>query len=291
MAWETKGGRRYFYRSIREGKRVKKVYLGTEETAEELAAILSARRIEEQERSQREQVEREDRLALERRLLQYQKTVQKVVSAFLRAAGYHQHHQGEWRKRRETTVASKGLIASETIPEETMEQIATALQKAQQGDEEGMALIREVMSAYPQILEAWNLSRVVEEGLMQAAHGKDLAAREATRRYLDLQRAQLKESASPLESLLIDRIVHNLLDLLSLEAQSQRKQKALSPAQAEFHQRQIDRAHARYMSAIKTLASVRKLALPSVQVNVAEKQINVNQMQVASAARYDVFEA
>ncbi len=37
----------------------------------------------------------------------------------------------------------------------------------------------------------------------------------------------------------------------------------------------MDRAHNRYLSAIKTLATVRKLALPILQVNIAKKQVNV----------------
>ena len=42
-----------------------------------------------------------------------------------------------------------------------------------------------------------------------------------------------------------------------------------------YYQKSIDRAHRRYLSAIKTLATVRKLALPVLQVNIAKKQVNV----------------
>jgi hypothetical protein len=37
----------------------------------------------------------------------------------------------------------------------------------------------------------------------------------------------------------------------------------------------MDRAHKRYLSAIKTLATVRKLAVPVLQINVAKQQVNV----------------
>ncbi len=37
-------------------------------------------------------------------------------------------------------------------------------------------------------------------------------------------------------------------------------------------------AHKRYLSAIKTLAQVQKLQLPSVQFNVAEKQVNIGRV-------------
>lgn len=49
----------------------------------------------------------------------------------------------------------------------------------------------------------------------------------------------------------------------------------LSIRQAEFHQRRIDAAHRRYLQALRTLASVRKLAVPAIQANIAKKQVNV----------------
>ena len=45
--------------------------------------------------------------------------------------------------------------------------------------------------------------------------------------------------------------------------------------QAEFHQRRIDRAHRRYLATLRTLASVRKLAVPVMQVNIARRQVKV----------------
>ena len=46
-------------------------------------------------------------------------------------------------------------------------------------------------------------------------------------------------------------------------------------SQADRQHRKIDKAHARFLSAIRTLAQVRKLALPTVQVNIARNQVNV----------------
>jgi hypothetical protein len=42
-----------------------------------------------------------------------------------------------------------------------------------------------------------------------------------------------------------------------------------------YYQKGLDRAQKRYLSAIKALALVRKLALPVLQVNIACKQVNV----------------
>jgi hypothetical protein len=40
---------------------------------------------------------------------------------------------------------------------------------------------------------------------------------------------------------------------------------------AEYFDSRRDHAHKRFLSACKTLATVRKLALPAIQVNVAHK--------------------
>jgi len=45
-------------------------------------------------------------------------------------------------------------------------------------------------------------------------------------------------------------------------------------AQSEHAQRRIDRAHQRLLSTLKTLATVRRLALPALQINVARQQVN-----------------
>ena len=45
-------------------------------------------------------------------------------------------------------------------------------------------------------------------------------------------------------------------------------------AQSEHAQRRMDRAHRRFLSTLKTLAAVRRLALPALQINVARQQVN-----------------
>ena len=51
-----------------------------------------------------------------------------------------------------------------------------------------------------------------------------------------------------------------------------RSEDGMTLAQSEHAQRRIDRAHRRFLSTIKTLATVRRLALPAVQVNIANRQ-------------------
>ncbi len=48
----------------------------------------------------------------------------------------------------------------------------------------------------------------------------------------------------------------------------------MSIALADHYQKCIDRAHRRYLSALKALAEVRKLNV-TVQLNIARRQVNV----------------
>jgi hypothetical protein len=43
--------------------------------------------------------------------------------------------------------------------------------------------------------------------------------------------------------------------------------------QAEFHQQRLSKAQARYLSAIRTLAQVRRSGMPAVQVNIGQQQV------------------
>ena len=51
-----------------------------------------------------------------------------------------------------------------------------------------------------------------------------------------------------------------------------RSEGGMSLAQSEHAQRRIDRAHRRYLSTLKTLAAVRRLAVPALQINLAHRQ-------------------
>jgi hypothetical protein len=53
-----------------------------------------------------------------------------------------------------------------------------------------------------------------------------------------------------------------------------RTEEGMTIVQSEHHQHRIDRTHRRLMSTIKTLATVRRLAVPAVQINVARQQVN-----------------
>ena len=105
--------------------------------------------------------------------------------------------------------------------------------------------------------------------------GNNLLAKEAAPRKLKAMKEELAGSSpTPLERLLVERVVASGLQLQHAEAMYAQNLKHLAMAQSEYHQRRLDRLHKRYLSAIRTLAQIRKLGVP-VQINVAEQQVNM----------------
>jgi hypothetical protein len=119
------------------------------------------------------------------------------------------------------------------------------------------------------------LARQAERSLVWPGAGQDLAFREAVLRKLELLREELAgPNPTPVERLLVERAVTCWLQVQFAELRVAQATN-MTIAQGDYHQRLIDRAHRRYLSALKTLALVRKLALPVLQVNIAKKQVNV----------------
>ena len=97
MAWETRGGGRYYYKVSRDDGRVRRLYLGNGPVAELAAQDAELRRAERQARA-RSQARLEAAEAASRELAELADLLAQVA---LMAAGYHRHDRGNWRKRRE----------------------------------------------------------------------------------------------------------------------------------------------------------------------------------------------
>ena len=82
---------------------------------------------------------------------------------------------------------------------------------------------------------------------------------------------------SPLERLLVERIVACWLQVLIGEDSYARQLRRgdLSWATDSYHQRRLDQAQRRYLTAIKALAQVRRLLTPTVVNIAAQQQVNL----------------
>jgi hypothetical protein len=171
-------------------------------------------------------------------------------------------------------VADTKATAAAALPKD--EDTSALLQRAEQGDASALPAVRELLKNPKAVdLLGGDLARQVEYSLIKDAVGKNLAFKEALHRKVDLLRGELAgPSPAPLERLLADRAVTCWLFLHDREVRYAQAT-GLSITQAEHWQKVIDRAHRRYLGALKTLALVRKLALPVLQVNIARRQTNV----------------
>jgi hypothetical protein len=168
--------------------------------------------------------------------------------------------EGELEERR-TTVARLGDL----------------VEKAQHGDEGATLEIREILDASPDL--AWRFikgpGRMAESALIdEITRDKDLASKELLQHQLKSMRIEVAgENPSPLERLLAERVVATWLQVQLYDAFYAFGLKSGTITQDEHRQKRLDRAHRRHLSAIRTLAQIRKMR-PAVQINIAEKQIN-----------------
>lgn len=99
MPWETRGGRRYYYRKERRGGRVFSVYEGGGlggVLAEERDAAERETRAKSRAELRRE-LRRQD--AIDAKVEASWEAAERAARALLEAAGYHQHKR-QWRLRR-----------------------------------------------------------------------------------------------------------------------------------------------------------------------------------------------
>ena len=170
-----------------------------------------------------------------------------------------------------------------TVPSDLTER-RKLIDRAQSGDDKTLPVLREMLKD-PDFVERFgNLAEHAERAFVENTAGKNHAVREALLRKLKLLRAELAgPNPTPLERLLVARVVSCWLQVHDADFRYANAA-SLSLAQAKFYEQRMDRTHKRYLSAIKTLALVRKLALPVLQVNIAEKQVNVASPGVATEA-------
>jgi hypothetical protein len=161
----------------------------------------------------------------------------------------------------------------------TIEKLQDLLRLAEKGEENAVPEIRQILNEHPNL--AWDfvdLAKVAEDALIEdMTREQDLATRELMRCQLEAMKAEIAGNEhSPLERLLSERVVVTWLEVQFFEALYVRNMRNLSITQAEHHQRRLDRAHRRHLSAIRALAQIRKLLKGTTitQINIADKQIN-----------------
>jgi hypothetical protein len=274
--WRRRGGR-YYTRSKKVNGRVVREYVGRGPVAE-LATLADAeRRALREARAAAWRRQKEELAALDDRVQALCDLADLVVTAALLAAGYHRPKR-EWRKRRVSTAMTSPGAASPAQPRMEEETLALLL-RAQRGDEAALPAVREFLQQDEVAKSFGGIVAVrVQEALVGAMTGRNLLFREALLRKLQVLRRELAgPKPTALESLLVERVVACWLQVQHADTAYARLENA-TLAQGDYYQRRQDRAHKRFLGAVKALALVRRMAVPALvqQINVAaHQQVNV----------------
>ena len=142
------------------------------------------------------------------------------------------------------------------------DELTELFQKASSGDQSVLPELRRLLDLGPEIPQLFgDLGRLATTAWIDLATGDNLLRREAlTRQVAVLEREIAGPSPSVLERLLAERIVVCWLELNYLELALTSKGE-LPLRQAEYYDRLKDRAHRRYLSAIRSLATIRRLVI------------------------------
>jgi hypothetical protein len=158
----------------------------------------------------------------------------------------------------------------------SQDEVKKLLRKAEKGDITALPALRMWMDRTPGYWEeVGDMAKTARETLIRTLSGdKNLVVQEAHARKCAALTAELAgPQPSPLERLLVERIVLCWLHLHYDETLYVQHREKLTLRQDEFFQQRISKAQARYLSAIRTLAQVRRLGVPAVQVNIGQQQV------------------
>jgi hypothetical protein len=119
-------------------------------------------------------------------------------------------------------------------------------------------------------------AETAEDNLIKTVTGDNVWYEESTRKYLANMREKLSlPGDGELEKLLVTQVVLCWFALSSAQTcRAQKWRPGIATESADFWDRHVSRLNNDFLKVCKALATVRRLLFP-VQVNIAEKQINI----------------
>jgi hypothetical protein len=144
------------------------------------------------------------------------------------------------------------------------DEVRELLERAQGGDANVLPQLRELLDNRPELWRRLgDLVSHVEEALLDLAADQSLLAKESIRRRMDELRAELSvPTPTPVEKLLIDRVVVTWAQCHLADLDELQRVRSGKP-QGHDAQRRASAAQARYLAAVKQLTVVRKLIKPA----------------------------
>ena len=282
MGWEERNGCTYYYQKSRDSDgRVRSRYVGTGQIALFVAYSdqldkAKATQLRRQQRNERKKDEEQDRAVAE-----FSRSAKALRDSCLVLAGFHTH-KGQWRKKREDGMAVLKLdkqFEDNEASEEFLEFVKLVERTNKENPRKAdLVALRGALDANPGFwVSIANLSTVVENNLICNA-GYAVPMQEALKAGMrDLRKDLGAKDASQLELMLIREVALSWLDYHTVQLTYQGVTKGSHSTSAGLYwDKRVDAAQRRYTRAMESLARVRRLLKSSsVQINIAEQQVNV----------------
>ena len=154
------------------------------------------------------------------------------------------------------------------------------LNRAEKGDKEALAKVRECFAASPNLLRQFGDLIGISQGnlIEHTASGNELMKEALTRRLEDVKRGLTLPNQSPLETLLVDRVALSWLWMGFTDGQEVQMivNGGASFRQGEHCHRRAEQAERRFFAAVKALATLRRVPAPVVQLTLANQQVVAN---------------
>ena len=294
MPWEDRPGGRYYYRAKKTKGRVVKEYVGAGPKAEAAAAEDAyAREVREAQR----QATHRHRSALEQQwagpleeFSNIDTSCEALVVGTLLAWGFHQHDRGAWRKRRSSSIEHTAFVprtidavskAPNLTPDSVSEVMADLLRRARASDKVACETLGSLTQNASHL---WDLmTRLARQA---RANWMDLVTLPSEDRILDreglerrlarLQSDLAAEGDGRVEALLIERILIAWIAANHSDIQlAQAIRQSATRWELEYLERQQERTQRNLLRATQSLATLRRLRPPAIQINADEQQISV----------------
>ncbi len=280
MALVYRNGRPYRYKSSREGGRVVCRYQGSGETAVLIDQIDAIEREERDSEAERHRDLWRQLDAVDKPVADLSTLVDALVESALTAAGWHRTGRHPWRKRRTPMPPQTPAPADDTppaagVPPRLPEaEVRKLMDRAQKGDTSAMPALRKWIDQNV-TFKFEDAARGAEEAVARLMYNTDLLSQESVSRQIRATASNLGgPNPSPIEAMLARRAALCWISVNWSESQyANLLREGTTMEKSDHYQRRTDRAHRRLLSSLKALASVRRVPLTAVQVNV--QSVNV----------------
>jgi hypothetical protein len=160
------------------------------------------------------------------------------------------------------------------VPAYTEQSLRALVRRAESGDEKTLPELRRLVG-HPGVGDVVGLASRVRSKLLRKLTGENLLVREMTTLEMKTLRQELLGPApTVIERLLVDEVVVAWLQLHDTDLRTAGVCDQVGVGNRLY--RRADLVHRRFLAALRTLALVRRVAAPALQVNIAEKQVNVS---------------